>query len=177
MNYTTRFASLTDHKNIFNLYKKVSKTIGGIARTENEITEEYIQNNLKKSIDNGICLVIENTNTPIIIAEIHCYKLCPNVFKHILSELTVVVDSDYQNQGLGKSLFTALIETIEKRRTDILRVELITRESNLKAIKFYERLGFKKEGRFEKRIDNGTSNFEADIPMAWFNKNYTQHGV
>jgi len=175
MNFTTRIAHFNDQKNIFNLYKKSSKIIGGIARTESEITEEYIQTNLKKSIDNGICLVIENLNNHQIIAEIHCYKLIPSVFNHILSELTVIVDYEYQNQGLGKLLFSSLLETVQKKRTDILRIELIVRESNLRAIKFYEKLGFKIEGRFEKRIDNGTKNFEADIPMAWFNKNYTQH--
>jgi ribosomal protein S18 acetylase RimI-like enzyme len=35
-----------------------------------------------------------------------------------------------------------------------LRVELITRESNKKAIKFYESIGFVIEGRFGKRIKN-----------------------
>ncbi|WP_341225583.1 N-acetyltransferase [uncultured Arcticibacterium sp.] len=174
MHFKTRFARLDDKKRILNLYKKVSKNIGGIARTENEITENYIETNLKKAISNGVCLVIENLNTNQLIGEIHCYKLEPNVFNHILSELTVVVDCEYQGQGLGKLLFTSLLENVENKRIEILRIELIARESNKKAIKFYEKLGFKIEGRFEKRIDNGTKNFEADIPMAWFNKNYTQ---
>ncbi len=173
MDFKTRFARFDDKKRILNLYKKVSKNIGGIARTENEITENYIETNLKKSISNGACLVIENTNQ--LIGEIHCYKLEPNVFNHILSELTVVVDYEYQGQGLGKLLFKSLLEYVETKRMDILRIELIARESNKKAIKFYEKIGFEIEGRFEKRIDNGTKYFEADIPMAWFNKNYTQH--
>lgn len=177
MNFITRFANLEDAKNILNLYKKVSKTIGGIARTESEISEEYVLNNLKKSITNGVCLVIEESNTSQLIAEIHCYKLEPKVFNHLLSELTVVVNPEYQNQGLGKLLFTSLLELVETKRTDILRIELIARESNTKAIQFYEKLGFKIEGRFEKRIDNGTQNFEADIPMAWFNKNYSHEGI
>lgn len=170
--FDTRFAKLTDKDNIFNLYKIVSKNTGGIARTENEITLEYIYENLTKSIKNGICLVIENPQNNEIIAEIHCYKLKPIVFNHILSELTIVVNHNYQNQGIGRILFKTLLEYIEEKRIDILRVELIARESNKRAIKFYEKLGFKIEGRFEKRIDNGTNEFEADIPMAWFNKNY-----
>lgn len=172
MNFTTRCANLTDKQSLLNLYKKVSKTAGGIARTEDEITEYYILSNLKNSISNGICLVIDNPDYNEIIAEIHCYKLTPKVFNHILSELTIVVHPAYQNQGLGKLLFKTLLNYIEENRTDILRVELIARESNLKAIKFYKKLGFKAEGRFENRIDNGTEKFEADIPMAWFNKNY-----
>ncbi len=174
MNFTTRFANLTDQKSLLKLYKEVSKTVGGIARTENEITKSYVLTNLKNSIENGICLVVDDPNHNKIIAEIHCYKPIPSVFNHILSELTIVVDPKYQNQGLGKLLFNSLLKYVEEKRTDILRVELIARESNIKAIKFYERLDFKIEGRFEKRIDNGTKNFEADIPMAWFNKNYQQ---
>jgi len=49
----------------------------------------------------------------------------------------------------------------------IIRVELIARESNQKAIRMYEAVGFKKEGRLEKRIRSVGSGFEADIPMAW----------
>jgi putative acetyltransferase len=51
-------------------------------------------------------------------------------------------------------------------------VELISRESNLKAISFYESLGFTREGKFEKRVRSNESEFEADIPMAWFNPNF-----
>ena len=61
---------------------------------------------------------------------------------------------------------------IELKRPDILRVELIARESNTKAIDFYKQIGFVQEGRFEKRIIGTDNQFEADIPMAWFNKNF-----
>ncbi len=166
--YKIRLATLVDQPKILDLYKKVAKNAGGIARTAEEVTEEYIKNNLEKSDNSGICLVIEDPFVNRIIGEIHCYKLVPKIFRHILTELTVVVDNEYQNKGLGKLLFTSLFNIIETSRTDILRVELIARESNEKAIRFYEKLGFKIEGRFEKRV-NGV---EADIPMAWFNENY-----
>lgn len=169
---TPRLAKLSDSKRIFDLYKRVSKKNGGIARTEDEINEDYIFKNLKNSINSGISLVIENNDATKIIAEIHCYKLVPKVFSHILSELTIVVDADYQKNGLGKLLFTSLLKIVEEKRGDILRIELIARESNVKAIKFYEGLGFRIEGRFENRICNKINSFEADIPMAWFNKNY-----
>jgi len=56
-------------------------------------------------------------------------------------------------------------------RSDILRIELIARESNKKAIAFYQKLGFQIEGRLLNRIKT-ESGFEADIPMAWMNDNY-----
>ncbi|MGB4775995.1 MAG: N-acetyltransferase [Daejeonella sp.] len=173
MNYITRFAELTDEARIFNLYKLVAKNFGGIAREEDEVTPGYIFNNLQKATKNGICLVINNPNNKEeLIAEMHCYKLEPRVFNHILSELTIIVHPDFQKQGLGKQLFTTLLKHVEENRSDILRVELIARESNKKAIEFYQNLGFIIEGRLEKRINNKTKAFEADIPMAWFNNNF-----
>jgi len=52
-------------------------------------------------------------------------------------------------------------------RPDIQRVELISRESNRKAILFYESLGFRQEGEFVSRIRNVDGSLESDIPMAW----------
>ena len=171
--YTTRFADKTDEIKIFNLYKQVAKNFGGIAREEDEITRKYISNNLQKSLKTGVCLLIDNPkNKEEILAEIHCYKLEPRVFNHLLSNLTIVVHQKLHNQGLGKLLFTTLLKHIEENRNDILRVELIARESNEKAIELYKNLGFAIEGRFVKRIDNKTKQFEADIPMVWFNRNH-----
>ncbi len=70
----------------------------------------------------------------------------------MLSELTVAVDPNYQGKGIGKLIFQSLLNIIQEERNDILRVELITRESNRKAIQFYQKLGFIIERRFEKRI-------------------------
>lgn len=172
-NFTVRFAQFSDKDSIFQLYKNVAKTIGGLAREADEITTNYIENNLQKSSEKGINLVIENPkNSSEIIAEIHCYQLEPKVFRHVLSELTIVVHTDFQGKGLGKLLFTELLTYVENQRSDILRIELIARESNQKAIQFYQKLGFQIEGKFHRRIDNKTPSLEADIPMAWFNKNF-----
>lgn len=168
--YIVRKATASDKEKISLLYKKVSKILGGLARNIDEITEDYINHFCIKSQTNGIQLVIEVENK--IVAEIHCYKLEPLVFNHILSELTIAVDPDFQGKRLGKLIFQSLLQIIEKERNDILRVELIARESNQKAIQLYKKLGFIVEGRFEKRISASTNSFEADIPMAWFNPNF-----
>ncbi|GAB3901140.1 N-acetyltransferase [Larkinella knui] len=173
MNYKTRFAELKDEAGIYDLYQQVARIPGGIAREVDEITPGYVAGNLQKSIRNGVSLVIEDPENPgVIRAEIHSYKLEPRVFNHILSELTIVVHPDFQNQGLGKRLFMDLLKHVEENRSDILRIELIARESNARAIEFYQKIGFTSEGRFEKRIDTKTGPFEADIPMAWFNRNF-----
>lgn len=168
-----RAAVLSDESKIALLYKTVAKTIGGIAREEDEITNEYIHHNLQKSLQSGLCFVIENPeNSNELIAEIHCYKPEPKVFHYILSELTIVVHPQFQDKGIGQLLFANLLNEVSQKHQNILRVELIARESNQKAIELYTKLGFKIEGRLEQRINNKNGNFEADIPMVLINPNF-----
>ena len=174
--YTIRQALPADQKNIFLLYKKVAAEPGGIAMGYDEITENYVEHFIQNASGSGVELVaVEDNNSKNIIGEIHCYKLLPKVFRHVLSELTIVVHPGFQRKGIGKNIFCALLDFISAGRPDVLRVELIARESNTKAIEFYKQLGFVVEGRFENRID-GSGRFEADIPMAWFNKNFVPDG-
>jgi len=169
MQYIIRQATIEDKKGIYNLYLKVANVVGGIARKKHELSLEYIENKLILSLNSGVCFVVLDNG--VIIAEIHSHKLNIDVFDHIVSELTIVVAPKYQRRGIGKKLFKTFLTHIENYRKDILRVELIVRESNSKAINLYTKLGFKKEGELSKRIFNGTE-FESDIPMAWFNPNF-----
>lgn len=169
-----RQAENIDFDKIFELYQRVSKKIGGLARVEPEITASYIQNFMQKSAQNGVQFVISSNNNEAIIGDIHCYRPEAGVFGHIFSDLTIAIDPDYQGKGLGKLLFQTLLDYIVQNRKDILRVELIARESNIKAIKMYENLGFSTEGRLERRIKNSDGTFEADMPMAWFNPNFNK---
>jgi ribosomal protein S18 acetylase RimI-like enzyme len=118
-------------------------------------------------------LVVDHPdNKNEIIAEIHGYKLFPMVFAHVISELTIAVDPDFHGQGIGQLIFSSFLEHITNGRPDILRVELVTQESNARALNLYKKVGFTVEGRLEKRIRMYNDQLDADIPMAWFNKNY-----
>jgi ribosomal protein S18 acetylase RimI-like enzyme len=175
MNYIVRFVKTADENKIRLLYQEVATGSGGIAREADEITPDYIANNLQKALKNGIGLVIDHPqDAGRLIAEIHCSKPEPRSFDHVLSDLTVVVHPDFQGKGLGRLLFTTLLQHIKSNRPDILRVELITKESNNRAIALYQQTGFVIEGRFEKRI-NSKGVLEADIPMAWFNSGFEGH--
>jgi putative acetyltransferase len=48
----------------------------------------------------------------------------------------------------------------------VTRIELVTRQQ-LRALRLYESVGFRREGRFEDRVRGPTGGMEADIPMAW----------
>lgn len=169
MTFQARLATRADEASIFTLYQTVAQGKGGIAREQDEITPTYISQNLEKSLVNGVCVVVPHPEMPdLLLAEVHCYKLEPRTFHHVLSELTIVVHPDFQGNGLGKLVFTTLLDHVQTQRLDILRVELIARESNKKAIAFYQKLGFQIEGKLQNRVYTEGIGFEADIPMAWF---------
>ncbi|MEO6188253.1 MAG: GNAT family N-acetyltransferase [Ginsengibacter sp.] len=109
--FLIRKATVKDFEKVFDLYKSVSKKNGGLARNEDEITIDYVKSFVEKSFHNGVQFVIEDKlRDAKIIAEIHCYKLEPKVSGHILSDLTISVNPDYQGIGFGKKLFQTLLE-------------------------------------------------------------------
>ncbi len=165
----------SDTPSILELYKKVSQQPGGIIRTPEEISHSYIQEFVDKSIKDGLILAIPHTeNQHQIIAEIHAYSATLSAFRHILTDLTIVVDPDFRGQKIGKSLFTAFLEIIKKDLSHILRVELFVRENNTNATQFYSNLGFVNEGKQHQKIKNLDQSLETPIHMAWFNPNYNK---
>lgn len=166
--FVVRKAKPEDLNAIADLYRSVARQGGGIARGESEITEAYVRNFTEKAQQNGFQVVCCDENKALI-GELHCYPPEPGAFAHVLGELTVVVSPGFQGQGIGKKMFQTLLDLVRRERPGTLRVELITRESNKKAIKRYQSLGFVIEGRLEKRILGADGQLEADIPMAWFN--------
>ena len=173
--YTPRNATTADQAKIMALYRKVAAISGGIARSEKEITPAYIRNCMRQAHASGIQLVVEDPNSEKrIIGEIHTYKFAPKVFAHVLGELTVALDPGFHGRGIGKTLFTALLDHVASNRDDILRVELLTQESNIRALNLYKSVGFVVEGRLQHRIRMFNDRLDADIPMAWFNPNFRE---
>lgn len=158
-------ATFDDCESITNLYSEVAAIEGGLARTADEINESYVENFVSKAIETGIIIVARKDEK--IIGEIHSYALGPKVFAHVLGELTIAVHPDFQGFGVGKAIFLELMRQVKLNRPDILRVELIARESNGRAINFYQKIGFEIEGKMANRIRSVVGGFEADIPMAW----------
>jgi len=161
-----RVANDQDAPALLDLYRKVAAFPGGLSRLEAEITPDYIQNFLSASMARGLIFVAVSSSAEIA-GEIHAYSPGQYCFAHVLSELTIAVDPRAQGVGVGRKLLQTLMQEIERNLPDILRVELIARASNEKAILFYESLGFEREGEFRNRIKNVDGTIESDIPMAW----------
>lgn len=171
--FTVRNAVAADADKILALYRVTGAAPVGIARGPEEVSAAYITGFMQLAAQAGIELVIDNPdNAGEIIAEIHCHTPEPRILRHIMSDLTIAVHPAFQGRGLGKKIFTQLLDTISSSRPDILRVELYTQESNERAIALYKELGFVTEGRLANRVYSRQGILEADIPMAWFNTAY-----
>jgi len=161
-----RTATIDDVSQVLSLYKRVAAIPGGIARLVDEVDESYVRAFLSKTNANDVALVALDEFEKVT-AEIHAYTPGFYCFSHVLSDLTVVVDPCTQGMGVGRLLFERFLTVVTEDRPDIFRVELIARESNQKAIRFYESLGFCQEGKLVSRIKNVDGSMESDIPMAW----------
>ena len=150
---------------VFELYKRVAAEPGGLARLADDVDESYVADFLNASLSRGLSFVAELEGR--IVGEVHGYSAGLFCFAHVLGELTIAVDPAAQGAGVGRALFERFMSTVREERPDLLRVELIVRESNERAIRFYESLGFTREGGFRNRIRNLDGSLEADIPMAW----------
>ena len=167
-----RPATLADKPKLLALYREVATRSGGIIRKPHEIIGEYIDKFLTNSLADGIILVVDDVDSDRIIGEIHTYMPTLCVFSHVLEHLTLVVHPSFQRKGVGRMLFTTLLTKVRLDHPEVLRVEVIVKESNHAARNLYRSLGFVEEGRLEKKIRRADGGFEADIPMAWFNPDY-----
>ena len=163
---TIRKTTLIDHDQILLLYQKVASIKGGLARMQEEISDDHVSGFLKKSQNQGLSILALNDKKEIV-GEIHAYVSGLFCFSHVFTELSIAVDPGCQGQGVGRKLFEHFLTEIINNYPKILRIELICRESNKKAIKLYHSLGFEKEGQFKNRIQNPDGSLESDISMAW----------
>lgn len=161
-----RKTTLEDIDSVHLLYSSVAETPGGLARLKDEVNRDYIENFVQKSLESGLSLVVEYKEK--IVGEIHAYSPQLYCFSHVLSDLTIAIDTHVQGQGIGRKLFSIFLQYVTNEMSHITRVELLARASNKKALKFYESLGFQKEGEFTNRIKNIDGTYRSDIPFAWF---------
>lgn len=160
----TRHSTPADLEPVLTLYRRVALLSGGIARKPHEIDEAYVGKFLAAAQASGVGVVALDGER--IVGEIHCYSYGLEIFAHVLGDLTVAVDPDFQGQGIGKLLFSAVLDHVRTHRPDISRVELVTVEGNARGRKLYAAMGFVEEGWMRGRV-NTPRGVEADVPMAW----------
>ena len=147
-----RRGRLDDAPAIRELYRTVAATPGGIARTPDEVTPEYVADFVANSLGQGVLLVAELPGFAGLAGELHAWRSGLRVFDHVLGELTVAVHPAAQGRGVGRRLFEVLIDIVTRELPAVTRIELITQEGNERALRLYESVGFRREGRLEARI-------------------------
>ncbi|MGU8958093.1 GNAT family N-acetyltransferase [Clostridium perfringens] len=89
-----------------------------------------------------------------------------NLRKKHVGVITLMVNSDYQNKGIGSILMDKLINLSES--LNIIRLELCVFRDNYKAINLYKKFGFKEEGiKIKSALKNGE--YVDEIMMARIN--------
>ena len=161
-----RQTTAADLPAVLNLYRRVASVPGGLARLAEEVDETWVNEFLTRACTDGFSLVAE-TERNEIVGEIHACTPMLFCFSHVLTDLTIAVVPEVQGQGIGRLLFETFMRNVVEGHLEVLRIELISRESNRKAIQFYESLGFRREGELGSRIRNVDGSLESDIPMAW----------
>lgn len=84
--------------------------------------------------------------------------------KHVV-EIDIAVHPDYQREGIGQLLMDKMKEIA--RGKGFIKISLRVLSINQKAIRFYEKNGFKQEGRLEKEFII-QDKYVDDILMAYF---------
>ena len=162
-----RAGTEADADGIRALYAAAARANGSLARYPEEITLDYVRTFITRSVADGV-IVVAVTEDNEVVGELHCYRNGLRRFAHVMGSLTVAVHPTVQGQGVGRQMFDALMYEVQQNRVDVLRIELITQESNVHAQRLYSAVGFQPEGRLVDGILNTTTGqVESDIPMAW----------
>jgi len=157
--------SLGDADAVLTLYRAVAAHGGGLARSVDEINPDYVGHFLTTATSSGGMSLGACAKDGGLAGEIHVMRMAPEQFQHVLTDLTVAVHPAWQGKGVG-TLFKGLIASARTLVPRITWVELVAREGNADAIRLYERLGFRIEGRFVGRVRLADGAIEDDIPMA-----------
>ncbi|MES2445396.1 MAG: GNAT family N-acetyltransferase [Pseudomonadota bacterium] len=139
---------------------------GGLGRLPGEMDLAWMEEALAGALAGG--LAIGAWDGTRLAGMIKASRMPSAQFEHVLWDLTVAVDPECQGRGIGHRLFAELLANAADLTPRVERVELVVREGLTHAIRLYERLGFRREGRFERRFRLADGTYEADLPMALF---------
>lgn len=170
---TVRRAVLSDARAIFDLYIRVAhEAPGHLFREEDEVTLDYIHNELHNGFHRGLGIVIELDDC--IIGYLNAYTSEAFCSAHVLTQASMMVDPAWQERGIGGILLEAYLQEVRATMPHIYRFELLPHQSNQRAIDFYEHHGFFRESEAVAKIRTAEGTFESEITLVWFNPNFSE---
>ena len=165
--YFIRHATKADIPALVTFYKTAAVQKNNLlVKTPDEITPEYVTSIVTNKTNDGFCLVAKDDNKQLY-GVIHTQRL-EQTQSQTLGETTLLINPELLGKGLDQQLLASSIHVIKESYHDILRFEAVVRESDQQSINLYSSVGFKQEGRLEKRIVNNNGDLEASVVMVWF---------
>ncbi|PWX09754.1 GNAT family N-acetyltransferase [Clostridium perfringens] len=161
MNLNIRDIEIEDYKEI----SKIRKMPGVMENilSNNDEEEESIKEKIINMGKNQYWYVAEENGKVIGLGILMNHG---NLRKKHVGVITLMVNSDYQNKGVGSLLMDKLINLSES--LNIIRLELCVFRDNYKAINLYKKFGFKEEGiKVKSALKNGE--YIDEIMMARIN--------
>ena len=103
---------------------------------EEELLKETVgEEMLGAELHNKFARFYVATFNGIVIGYLSCWMV-----EETVDIINVVIDKDYQHQGFGQALFSQMEE--EAKANNCTNIMLEVKETNLKAIKFYQKQGY-----------------------------------
>ncbi len=167
-----RKGSLEDFEILLSLYKETANSSAD--KFPFGVEEDQVKSLLEKCVDKGIMILLEHKQSNLLIGEIHAYKPKGKALTHVFSEFGFIVHPKAHGKNIGPILMDVFLNLVRKQFQDVLRLEVMVRESNTKALTFYESFAFKREGVLERRFRRPDGIYESDIPMVWFNPDFKE---
>jgi len=93
----------------------------------------------------------------VLEEKIFGYILASKISRKQGKVVSVAVHPNYQSQGVGMLLMRSVIKRYSKEEVNCLMLEV--RRSNVRAIKFYKKMGFEKIERLSNYYDDGEDAF------------------
>lgn len=149
MSLTLRPTSPDDAAALLALYRKAAQG-PGLARYPDELDETFAAHIFAQVAKGGISISAFSEGR--MVGELHTWRPGPRKFAHVLGDLTVAVDPDFQGQGVGQALFEQVFALARTLSPPIERIELFVHSGNPGARRLYERLGFVVEGHLPARL-------------------------
>lgn len=149
MNLKIRDIKIEDYKEISKI-RKMPGVMENILSNKDE-EEELIKKKIINRGKNQYWYVVEEDGKVIGLGILMNHG---NLRKKHVGVITLMVNSDYQNKGVGSLLMDKLINLSES--LNIIRLELCVFRDNYKAINLYKKFGFKEEGiKVKSALKNG----------------------
>lgn len=149
MNLDIREVNIDDFKEISRI-RKMTGVMENILSNKDE-EEELIKEKIINRGENQYWYVAEEAGKVVGLGILMNHV---NLRKRHVAAITLMVNSEYQNKGIGSLLMKKLISLSEN--LNIIRLELCVFRDNYKAINLYKKFGFVEEGiKVKSALKNG----------------------